>query len=82
MTPFLQAALDPALGINPAMLLHGEQEFEFFGVIRPGDVITTVGTLAEIYERADKDFFVVRCESHDQRGRLLVLSTWTAVVRR
>jgi acyl dehydratase len=79
--PFLEAVLDPALGIDLGMLLHGEQEFEFREVVRPGDIVTTVGSIADIYEKSDKDFFVVKTESKDQRGRVLVLSAWTAVVR-
>jgi acyl dehydratase len=82
MQPFLQAAFDPDLAIDPTMLLHGEQEFEFREVVRPGDVVTTTGTIADIYEKAGKDFVVVKSESRDQRNRVLVLGTWTAVVRR
>jgi hypothetical protein len=81
MQPFLQVVLDPELRIDVSMLLHGEQEFEFKEVVRPGDVVTTVGAIADIYEKADKDFLVVKTESKDQRGRVLVLATWTAVVR-
>jgi acyl dehydratase len=79
--PFLESILDPELGIDIAMLLHGEQEFVFHEVVRPGDVVTTKGTIAEIYEKSDKDFLVVKTESKDQRGRTLVSATWTAVIR-
>ena len=37
IAPFGQAVTDPELKINLSMLVHGEQEFEFFEVIRPGD---------------------------------------------
>jgi acyl dehydratase len=80
--PFLEMVLDPHLGIDISMLLHGEQEFEFREVVRPGDVVSTLGTISDIYEKADKDFVVVKTESKDQRGRVLVLATWTAVIRR
>ncbi len=82
MQPFLEAAFDPDLAIDPTMLLHGEQEFEFHEVVRPGDVVTTTGTITDIHEKADKDFVVVKTESRDQRGKLLVVATWTAVIRR
>ena len=81
LRPFLEAILDPELGIDISMLLHGEQEFEFHEVVRPGDVVTSLGTIAEIYEKADKDFLVVKTESKDQRGKVLVTATWTAVIR-
>jgi acyl dehydratase len=80
--PFMEAVFDPDLAIDPTMLLHGEQEFEFHEVVRPGDVLTTTGTITDIYEKTGKDFFAVRTESRDQRDRLLVVAIWTAVVRR
>ena len=81
MQPFLKCVLDPDLGIDLSMLLHGEQEFEFREVVRPGDIVTTTGTIADIYEKAGKDFVVVKTESKDQRARVLVVATWTAIVR-
>lgn len=82
IAPFAAAVRDPALGINLVMVVHGEQEFEFFGVMKPGDVITTTGTIAQIFEKSQKDFLVVVSESKNQNGKLLVRGTWTAVVRR
>lgn len=81
MTPFGAAVSDPTLDINLPMLLHGEQEFEFFEVMRPGDVMETLGTITEIYEKAKKDFLVVVTESRNQHGKLAVRGTWTAVIR-
>lgn len=56
--PFGEAITDPELGIDLLRLVHGEQEFEFFDVIRPGDVITTQGTIKRLFERAGMDFVV------------------------
>lgn len=81
MVPFLQAVTDPDLGINLPMLLHGEQGFEFLDVVRPGDVMTTTGTITDIYERAQKDFVICTTESKNQTGKLVVRGTWTAVIR-
>jgi acyl dehydratase len=81
MAPFLQAVLDPELSISLPMLLHGEQAFEFFEVVKPGDVMTTTGQITDIYERAQKDFVIVVSESKNQSGALVVRGTWTAVVR-
>jgi acyl dehydratase len=82
MKPFAEAVTDPALDINLVLLVHGEQEFEFFDVMRPGDVMTSVGTITQIYEKAGKDFLVVVTESKNQQGKLVVRGTWTAVIRR
>jgi acyl dehydratase len=81
MKAFAAAVTDSELDINLMMLVHGEQEFEFFDVIRPGDVITTTGTITQIYEKAGKDFVVLVSESKNQKGALVVKGTWTAVIR-
>lgn len=79
--PFGAAVGDPEVGVNLLMLVHGEQEFEFFDVIRPGDVMTTTGKITKIYERNAMDFVVVETESKNQTGKLVVKGTWTAVIR-
>ena len=80
--PFGQAVTDPELGINLLMLVHGEQEFEFLGAIRPGDVMTTTGVITDLYDKVGKDFLVLTTESKNQRGEVVVKGTWTAVIRR
>ncbi len=80
--PFSAAVTDPEVGVNLLLLVHGEQEFEFFDVMRDGDVMTTTGEITQIYEKGDKDFVVVVTESRNQHGKLVVRGTWTAVIRR
>lgn len=82
MKPFTEAVTDPRLGINLVKLVHGEQAFEFHDVMREGDVITTVGKLTEIYDKANMDFVAMETESRNQDGKLVVKGTWTAVIRR
>jgi len=79
--PFAVACSDPELGLNVLRLVHGEQEFELFEVIRPGDVIETVGEITRIQERGDLDFLEVTTTSRNQHGRLVVRGVWTAIVR-
>jgi acyl dehydratase len=81
MKVFSEALTDPDVGVNLMMLVHGEQEFELFGVMRPGDVMTTTGSITQIYEKAGKDFLVMVTESKNQTGALVVKGTWTAVIR-
>ncbi len=82
MAPFGAAVTDPELGVNLPMLLHGEQEFEYFDVMRAGDVMETTGTIQEIFDKAGKDFLIVVTESFNQHGKLVVRGTWTAVISR
>jgi hypothetical protein len=79
---FGQAVSDPAVGINLLMLVHGEQEYEWFETMRPGDVITSTGVVTDIFEKANMDFFTVTTESKNQHGKLVVRGKWTAVIRR
>ena len=79
--PFGQAVADPELGINLLLLVHGEQEYEFGAPIKPGDVISTVGSIANVFDKVGKDFLTVVTESTNQRGEMVVKGTWTAVIR-
>jgi acyl dehydratase len=82
IAPFAAAVSDPELGIDLVRVVHGEQEFEFFDVMKPGETIITTGVIKEIYEKSQKDFLIVVTESKNQAGRLLVRGAWTAVIRR
>ncbi len=81
IAPFGQAVTDPKLGINLLMLVHGEQEYEFFEPIRPGDVITSTGEITDIFDKQAKDFVTVVTESKNQHGKLVVRGRWLAVIR-
>lgn len=81
MQPFAIACADPALQIDLVRLVHGDQEFEFSGVIRPGDVIETVGEISEIRSRGPLDFLTVKTTSKNQRGEVVVEGLWTAIIR-
>jgi hypothetical protein len=82
IAPFGQAVSDPALGINLLLLVHGEQEYEWFDTLRPNDLITTTGVITDIFEKANLDFVTVTTESKNAAGRLVVRGKWTAVIRR
>ncbi|MCL4558224.1 MAG: MaoC family dehydratase N-terminal domain-containing protein [Deltaproteobacteria bacterium] len=78
-----QALFDHEMALNIAMLVHGEQEYEFVDVVRPGDVILTEGYIADIYEKSDKDFVVVGSTSKRKSdGKVLSRGKWTFVIRR
>ncbi|MCP3142478.1 FAS1-like dehydratase domain-containing protein [Pyxidicoccus xibeiensis] len=79
--PFSAALTDPQLGIQITNVVHGEQELEFLDVMRPGDVMTSTGRIADIYEKARMGFIVVTSESRNQHGTVVVKGTWTGVVR-
>lgn len=79
--PFASACSDPELGINLLRLVHGEQEFEFFRPVRPGDVLTTVGQIDDVSSKAGLDFLVVGSKTHDRAGAAVVNGRWVAIIR-
>jgi hypothetical protein len=81
IAPFGHAVVDPDLRINLPRLVHGEQEYEWFETIRPGDVITTTGEITDTMTKAGLDFLTVVSESKNQRGQLVVRGRWLAVIR-
>jgi len=42
------AVADPGLGLNYAMVVHGEQRFEYTRPLRAGDVVTAQVTISDI----------------------------------
>ena len=78
-----EVMFDRELALNLPMLVHGEQEYEFIGVVRPGDVIITEAYVADIYEKGDKDFVVAGGISKKKSdGSIVTKGKWTFVIRR
>jgi acyl dehydratase len=73
--------LDPELGINLALMLHGSQEFEWGEPVCSGDVITTVTTFKDYQEQEGRTFYVFESVSTNQDGQETVRGTWTNLVR-
>lgn len=73
---------DKELDLNLFMLVHGEQEFEFFEVVRPGDVITSKGKITNIENKEKLDVVILEGESVNQRGELVSRAVFTFVIRK
>ncbi|HUM09580.1 MAG TPA: MaoC family dehydratase N-terminal domain-containing protein [Myxococcaceae bacterium] len=81
IAPAQAALLDPAMEVDVFRVLHGEQQFEFREVLRPGDVLLTTGTLESHSRRGSNELFVIRTDSVNQHGRLAVRGRFTAFLR-
>jgi acyl dehydratase len=79
--PFSAACSDPALRLDVLRLLHGGQELELLGPIRPGDLLTTTGEITRLADRGNLDFIDVTTVTVNQRGETVVRGVWTAVIR-
>ena len=75
------AILDPELGINLMMMVHGSQEFECGEPVVAGDVITTEAKVKDVYDKNGMKFYVFESESKNKDGRTTVKGTWTNIVR-
>lgn len=72
---------DPDLKLNFAMLVHGEQEFEWLKPVKPGDVITTTGKIVDIAEKGSNDVVSYEARSKNQDGELVTIARATFVIR-
>src|SRR6056297_503891 len=79
MMPFF---FDQELALNFAMLVHGEQEFEFHQVVKAGEVITTVGEISDIVDKEKLDVITLTGESRNQDNQLVCTSVFTFVIRK
>jgi|SRR5947209_4620918 len=75
------AVLDPDVGINLMMMVHGGQEFRWGPVVVARDEITTTSKVKDISERGGMGFYVFESVSENQRGETVCTGTWTNIVR-
>ena len=75
------AILDPEVGIDFALMVHGGQEFVWGEPVCSGDAITTVAECKDIFEKDGKGFYVFESVSTNQDGAEVVRATWTNIVR-
>jgi acyl dehydratase len=75
------AVLDPDVGINFAMMVHGGQEFIWAEPVCADDTITTEAAVKDVYEKAGRGFYIFESLSRNQDGREVVRGTWTNIVR-
>ena len=75
------AILDPDVGINFALMVHGGQEFRWGPLVVAGDEIRTEVTVKSIDERDGRGFYVFESVSENQDGETVCVGTWTNIVR-
>jgi acyl dehydratase len=73
--------LDPEVGIDFAMMVHGGQEFVWGEPVCSGDTISTRTSVKDIFEKDGKGFYVFESLSTNQHGQEVVRGTWSNIVR-
>jgi hypothetical protein len=69
------------LGLNVKKVLHGEQEYEYLGEIKPGDVITVKGAVENVYTKASMNFVVIKKEFFNKKRELVLIARSTVIER-
>ncbi len=72
--------LDPKVNANLLLLLHGEQDMQFHGLLRPGDAIQTRSQITEIIDKASGQILKmkIRC---DHEGAAVAEALVTVFIR-
>lgn len=79
-----QVIMDPDLGVNYSLVVHGTQEFEYRRPIYAGDVLTATPRIAEIEDRGPHEFLTIETTMTDDGGeevcvaRAVLISRGTA----
>ena len=76
-----QVVLDQELGLNYAMVVHGEQEYEWRRPIVVGDVLSAVPRIADIHAKKSNEYLVIEAEIKDASGETVVLGRTTLISR-
>lgn len=75
------AIFDPDLGLNYAMVVHGEQEYRFTRPVRAGDVLVGTPKVASIFAKGRNEFLVTETAIATVDGDPVAVATSTIVSR-
>ncbi|MEV0196058.1 MaoC family dehydratase N-terminal domain-containing protein [Nonomuraea sp. NPDC050691] len=76
-----EALVDPDLGLNIAMVVHGEQRFEYTRPIYAGDELVTSSTITDIRSAGRNELMTIRSEVATVSGEP-VCTTYNTIVER
>jgi acyl dehydratase len=81
MTSSGRAVADPGLGLNYAMVVHGEQRFEYSRQIHAGDVLTSEVTISDIKQAGRNTLLTTRTDISTVAGEHVCTALSTLVER-
>jgi acyl dehydratase len=81
MSGSARAVMDPGLGINYAMVVHGEQRFEYIRPIYAGDVVTCQSTISDIHDAGRNVLLTTQTEIRTLEGEHVCTAHSTLVER-
>ena len=72
---------DPDLGLNYAMVVHGEQEYEFTRPVKAGDVLIAKPSISKIFAKGRNEFIVTEARIETTQGEQVAVARSTIVSR-
>ena len=75
------AMADPGLGLNYAMVVHGEQRFSYLRPLTAGDVVTAQPTITEIRDAGRNVMMTTSTEIRTVTGELVCTALSTLIER-
>jgi acyl dehydratase len=81
MAAAAQVIADPGLGLNYAMVVHGEQKFEYSRQIMAGDVVTAQATISDIRDAGRNVLMTTKTEIRTAGGEHVCTAYSTLVER-
>jgi acyl dehydratase len=76
-----RVVMDPDLGLNYALVVHGTQEFEYRRPIVAGDVLTATPRIADISTKGRHEFLTIETPMTDPHGELICVARATLISR-
>jgi acyl dehydratase len=76
-----QMMLDPDLGLNYALVVHGEQEYEYRRPVKAGDVLVATPKIASITAKGRNELLVTEAVIRTADGEQVAVARSTIVSR-
>ncbi|MFC5831291.1 MaoC family dehydratase N-terminal domain-containing protein [Nonomuraea insulae] len=76
-----EALVDPDLGLNLAMVVHGEQRFEYVRPVHAGDELVIASTITDIRTAGRNELLTVRSDVSTVEGEPVCV-TYNTIVER
>jgi acyl dehydratase len=81
MSGSAKVTFDPGLGLNYAMVVHGEQSFDHKRPLRAGDTVVTQSTIESIRQTGSLAMMTTRTDIRTTDGELVCVARSTIVER-
>lgn len=80
LAQFEEILTRPEIGLDWSRLVHGDQKFEIYSPVKPGDALTCNATIESYRVAAGNEIVTVRSDLY--RADTLVISAWSTLVVR